>query len=176
MGYERLFIWVEGLDDLRFFNRIICPSFEMKYDLVEVVPYANLKKEKINNYIRSIEAMDADYMYVTDINDAPCITFRKEGKKEKFSNLHENKIIVVIKEIESWYLAGLDEACSKKCGIRSFNTTDTIVKEEFDNVIPKKFSSSRIDFMQEILKYFDLEVAKQKNKSFSYFLEKHGSN
>jgi len=173
MEYERLFIWVEGEDDLRFFNRIIKPAFEGKYNLVEVRAYAALKREKVSNYLRSIKAMDAAYIFVTDMNQAPCITARKEEIEDKFRNVDKDKIIVVIKEIESWYLAGLDDACSKKCGIRPCKTTDTIIKEQLNNMTPKKFSSSRIDFLQEILKYFEVEIAKQKNKSFRYFLGKH---
>ncbi|OGW18585.1 MAG: hypothetical protein A3G93_11920 [Nitrospinae bacterium RIFCSPLOWO2_12_FULL_45_22] len=42
----------------------------------------------------------------------------------------------------------------------------------FNRLIPNKFDS-RIDFMLEILKYFSMGIAKQKNKSFSYFLERH---
>jgi len=39
-------------------------------------------------------------------------------------------------------------------------------------LIPKKFTS-RIDFMSEILKKFSIEIAKQKNNSFQYFVEKY---
>jgi hypothetical protein len=78
----------------------------------------------------------------------------------------------VIKEIESWYLAGLTDESIQKFKIRSFKTTDDITKEKFDNSIPKKFDS-RIDFMLEILRYFSIEIANQKNKSFKYFDDKY---
>lgn len=174
MEYERLFIWVEGPDDLRFFNRIIKPAFEGKYDLVEVRAYASLKKEKVGNYIRSIKAMDATYFFVTDMNQAPCITTRKEEIEDTFRNVDKDKIIVVIKEIESWYLAGLDAPCCKKCRIPSRKNTDNVTKEQFDSEMPRKFEKSRIDFLQEVLKHFQVQTAKQKNESFRYFLEKHG--
>ena len=173
MEYERLFIWVEGEDDIRFFNRIIKPAFEGKYNLVEVRAYAALKREKVGNYLRSIKAMDAAYIFVTDMNQAPCITARKQETEDKFRNVGKDRVIVVIKEIESWYLAGLDEVSSKKCGISPHNSTDTITKEQFNNLIPKKFGALRTDFCQEILKYFQVEIAKQKNKSFRYFVGKH---
>ena len=170
MRYKRLFIWVEGPDDKRFFDELIKPIFEKKYNLVEVREYAELKREKIDNFLRSIKAMNADYFYVTDINQAPCITAKKEKVRGKFKNLDEDRIIVVIKEIESWYLAGLDDANSRKFRISSFRKTDGITKEQFNVLIPKNFDS-RIDFMFEILKCFSTEIAKQKNKSFRYFLE-----
>lgn len=176
MAYRRLFIWVEGGDDRRFFDVIIKPALERKFNLVEVRTYANLKREKVNNYVRSIKAMSAEYIFVTDINDAPCITYRKQAKQDEFTSIDKDKVIVVIKEIESWYLAGLDDAGSKNCGVAPCNTTDNITKERFNSLTPAKFGTSRIDFLQEILKYFQVETAKQKNESFRYFLEKHGCN
>lgn len=179
--YRRLFILIEGPDDGGFFRRIIKPIFEYRYDYVDILEHAQKPPKITKNFIDNINSMSsdelvADYIFVTDINDAPCITFRKQAKQSKLKNLDQGKIIVVIKEIESWYLAGLDNTCSKKCGIRPCNSTDAIIKEQFDNMTPKKFSSSRIDFLQEILKYFQVEIARQKNKSFRYFLEKYGSN
>lgn len=176
--YRRLFILVEGQDDGRFFRRIIKPIFGGKYDFVNLWESAQKSPKSTRRFVDSINAMSsdylvADYIFATDINDAPCITHRKQAKQDKINNIDKDKIIVVIKEIESWYLAGLDDMCSKKCRIPLCNTTDHITKKQFNNLIPKKFQSSRIDFLQEILKYFQVEIAKQKNKSFRYFLDKH---
>ena len=174
--YRTLTIFIEGSDDGRFFGRIIKPIFEGKYDHVGIWEYAQKFPRKTRSYINNINAMSsgnivADYIYVTDFNDAPCFTYRKQAKQSKLPNLDKEKIIVARKEIEGWYLAGLDETCSKKCGIIHCQSTDTITKEQFNNLIPKKFESSRIDFCQEIIKYFNLEIAKRKNESFRYFLE-----
>ena len=38
---------------------------------------------------------------------------------------------MIIKEIESWYLAGLDTSDGKQLGISIFDTTDNISKEQF---------------------------------------------
>lgn len=46
MEYKRLFIWVEGPDDVRFFERIIKPRFGDKYDFVQIIPYATMKGKK----------------------------------------------------------------------------------------------------------------------------------
>jgi len=77
----------------------------------------------------------------------------------------------VRKEIESWYLAILDDGKCKEFGVPSFRTDD-VTKEQFNGLIPKKFDSG-IDFMREILKSFDIEIAKRKNRSFKYFAEKY---
>jgi len=172
MGYKGLYIFVEGEDDRRFFEKIIAPKLQKKYNFVETIRYATLKKEKIVNFLKSIKVMGAEYIFVADINDSPCVTAKKENIRSELTNIDEERIIVVIKEIESWYLAGLDNIASRKLGIRTCNVTDDITKELFNSLIPKRYDS-RIYFMLEILKNFSIEIAKQKNKSFRYFIEKY---
>lgn len=174
MGYKRLFIFVEGEDDARFFGKTIKPRMQKKYDLVQIINHcARSKREKINNFIRSIKAMNAAYIYIRDINNAPCVTAKKQEIQSKLRNIDVNRIIVVIKEIESWYLAGLSEEKSRRLGIHIFKkTTDHISKEDFNGLIPKKFDS-RIDFMVEVLKFFSIKTAKEKNKSFEYFAKNY---
>ncbi len=78
----------------------------------------------------------------------------------------------MIPEIEGWLLAGLDEKATKKLKVSYFDNTQNITKEKFDQLIPKRFDS-RIDFILEILKHFSIDVAKEKNKSFAYFVNKY---
>lgn len=172
MNYRRLFIWVEGPDDKRFFEKIIEPKLKENYNLVETREYSKLKKEKIKNFFKSIRAMGADYIFAADINNTPCVTLKKQVIQNKLRKINKESIIVVIKEIESWYLAGIDNVESKRLKIHSYDNTDTITKEQFNDLIPDKFDS-RIDFMLEILKIFSIETAKQKNKSFCYFIKKY---
>ena len=171
MAYKTLYIFVEGEDDKRFFERIVKPMFQGKYDSVEVYKYAQEKNKKVNSFLRSVKGMNADYIYASDINRAPCVTAKKQDVQSKFRDIDEDRIIVVIREIESWYLAGLDDTSSKNLGILPCGATDTVTKEQFNDLIPKKFDS-RIDFMQEIMKCFQIETGKQKNTSFRYFFEK----
>lgn len=173
MSYKRLFLWVEGPDDERLLRHLGLPLLRAKYDFVEIQRYARLKKEKIVSFLKSIRSMSADYIWFGDINLAPCATAKKESMKNKYEGIEDHRIVVVIKEIEGWYLAGLDRASSATLGIgRHPAMTDAVTKENFNQVIPRKFDS-RIDFMMEILKYYDLDVARRRNTSLSYFLEKH---
>ena len=62
-----------------------------------------------------------------------------------------------------------DEKISKELGIRKkIETTDNIIKEHFNQLIPKKMPRSV--FMRKILENYDVEVAEGKNRSFEYFL------
>ena len=172
MPYKALYILVEGDDDERFFDKVVKPMLKEKYDSVKLWKHAQEKNKRVENFLKSIKGMNAGYIYVLDINRAQCITAKKEEIQNKFGNIDEDRILVVIKEIESWYLAGLDDTCSKKFRISLCDTTDDLTKKQFNNLIPKKFGS-RIAFMQEILKCFDIETAKRKNESFRYFLKKY---
>ena len=48
MTYKYLFIFVEGKDDKEFFERIIKPKLNIKYDTIQIVEYSNLSDKKIN--------------------------------------------------------------------------------------------------------------------------------
>jgi phage regulator Rha-like protein len=72
------------------------------------------KYKKIEKFIQAIQSMGGDYIYVTDINTAPCVTAKKEEIRRKIKNINLNKVVIVIKEIESWYLAGINEKGRKK--------------------------------------------------------------
>ena len=172
MAYRRLWVLLEGNDDERFFERVIKPIFEKKYDSVRSWLYAQKQTKTVKNLLRSIKAMGSDYFFWGDINSLPCMTAKKNRITKRYgAGLDINNIIIVVKEIESWYLAGLDDKARKELGIRTFSNTDNITKEKFEELIPKKFDS-RIDLMMEILKRFSVETAKQKNRSFNYFMSK----
>ena len=173
MNYRLLVVFIEGGDEERLFNRTLKCRFEESYDYVQPWKYREKKKERVKCYLDNIKKMGADYVYLADINDTPCVSKRKQVIQRKLDNVDKDRIIVVKREIEGWYLAGLDAEHSKKLRIPPCTATDSITKEQFDALVPRKFDS-RIDFMQEILNHFCVETAKQNNKSFKYFLEKHG--
>jgi len=172
MGYRRLFLCVEGGDDDRFFKNVIAPTYQQDYDLVQVTPYRNWGRRKVDAFLASVKAMNADYIFVADINSAPCITARKEEIQALYRNADEDRIVVVVKEIEGWYLAGLDASNCRRLGLRPLRNTDDITKEDFGRLMPSRYDS-RIDFMAEILGCFATAIAKRKNRSFRYLAAKY---
>ncbi len=171
MAGKGLVIFVEGLDEVRFFRNIIVPFLETRYSFVDIYQYQNQKKKSVNNYLKSIKILGYDYIYVTDMDFHPCATAKKEKIVNKYREVDINTVIVVKMEIESWYLAGLDKSNSGKLRISYHKNTDNLIKEAFDNLIPEKFG--RKDFMVEVLKKFDFNQAKKQNSSFKYFAEKY---
>ncbi len=172
MPYTMIYMLVEGDDDERFFNRLIKPVLERMYDYVVVTKYAQMKPHKVIALVRSIRAMQADYVFVRDINSAPCVSARKQTVQETYTTVEQEKTLIVVKEIEGWYLAGLDHLASRKLGIRFSGRTDGISKEMFDNLIPPKYDS-RINFLVEILNNFSLVAARETNYSFDYLIRKY---
>ena len=174
MAYRILYVLLEGDDDVRFFEEVIKPICEKQYDHVHLWTCSQQKKEKVNDFLNSIGAMQtagrADSLLVADLDQSPCVTDRKERVLSTFRALERNvgavasiripaNVLIVCKEIESWYLAGLSDTSCQRIGISpSFSSTDHITKGQFDRVMPSGFKT-RIAFMEAILQSFDLETA-----------------
>jgi len=169
---KRLFILVEGEDDVRFFGRIIKPLFVSRYESIEIIPYASIKREKVNNFLKSIRQMNNDYIFVADIDTERSVRDKKQLLYFHFNNIAGHSIVIVIKEIESWYYAGLSATAAHDIGVENLTSTDDLFKEDFNQLMPRHFDS-RIDFMFEILKSFSLETAVVKNRSFNFFVERY---
>ena len=169
---KRLYILVEGEDDVRFFGRILKPLFVSRYDSVEIIPYASIKRVKVNNFLISMAQMKNDYIFVADIDTERSVRDKKQVLYHWYSNVSGNNIVIVIIEIESWYYAGLTDAVLQKFGLPALPSTDEMTKEDFNALIPPSFDS-RIDFMFEILKSFSFVTAAQHNRSFKFFFERY---
>lgn len=173
MSYRLLYVLVEGRDDERFFQRLIEPRLAEKYDRVQLWKYAQQKRERVTGFIKSIGSMDyAEYLYVSDLDQAPCVTMRKQHILGALTALDQTRVIVVRREIEGWYLACLDEETCSKLGFEARADPDQITKEQFNDLMPPRFTS-RIDFMQEILSLASLQAGSRRNASLRYFLARH---
>jgi len=169
-----LFIFVEGNDDLRFFEKVIKPEIKHKFLSIKIITYKNEKEEKIRNYLRSIKSMKAEYIFVVDINYTPCITRKKSIVMNKFKRiLEEDKIIVVKREIESWYAAGITPSVAKKLKIKysKIKNPEDVTKEKFLSIIPSKYKT-KLEFQLEVLNNYSLRHAAKKSKTLSYLLKK----
>ena len=169
MKESRLFLFVEGNDDRRFFSRIVVPLFRENYTSIEIISYASMKTERVCRFVRSIREMGHDFLLFADIDEVRNVHAKKAILRERFCTLTDYKIVVIIKEIESWYLAGLDDRAQKRLHLRHFQTTNHITKEIFNAMIPQEYSS-RIAFMVELLNRYSLHEAEGRNRSFLYFM------
>jgi hypothetical protein len=169
MTGRRLFIFLEGNDDQRFFSRIIRPLFSGRYGSVELILYASMKSVRVCKFIRSVKAMGHDYMVVADIDQEHSVREKKQVIQARFCDVDPRVVVVIIQEIESWYLAGIDSRSARELGVRPVLSTDQITKEHFNRRIPARYPS-RIAFMLEILARFSIPEAMARNRSFHYFM------
>ncbi|PKG31893.1 hypothetical protein [Methanoregula sp.] len=169
---KRLFIMVEGEDDVRFFGRLIKPLLLPSYHSVEIIPYACIKREKVNKFLKSVRLMKNDYIFVADIDQERSVRDKKQILYYRFSEVDDRSIVIVIREIESWYLAGVPVETAQGLGIPDLASTDGITKEDFNTRIPPQFDS-RIDFMFELMKSFSIETAVRRNASFRFFVDRY---
>ena len=174
MPPKSLLILIEGDTDKILFDKVIKPLLKRKYHPVSIRKYSELGKEGTNSIIKTFIKNGDDYIFITDIDKAKCISGKKQEMMREFSNIHDgHKIIVVKKEIESWYIAGLENNECKEFGFDPPSNTDKLGKGVFKEMRAKSGFKNDKAFMQEILRNFDIETAKQGNTSFKYFVDKY---
>ena len=171
MALRKLYIFVEGNDDEIFFKGVIFPIIREKYDDLELIKYAQLKREKVDLFLLSIQTLKFNYVFTADKDEYNTLNGKRNIILDKYDFVEESDIIIVVTEIESWFLAGLSDEAMESFGIEPVESTEEITKEEFNTLYHRKFRS-RIDFMYEIMKIYSIDCALEKNRSFNYFWDK----
>ena len=168
----KLFLFLEGTDDVRFFTHILFPLFRHKYsNRIKPVKYAEMKPSSRERMITAIKKSGADFVYVQDLHSSKCVTAsRQKIMLELNEVISEDDIAVVIKEIECWYLCGLNQNCCRKLTGKVLEDTHTFTKNRFNRLIPR--GMPRSEFMLKILEKYDVKTGKINNASFKYFIEK----
>ena len=169
--FKELYLLVEGNDDSRFFKGRIKSILERKYRLVRIQKWAEIKKERVSRILKTIIENGDDYIFFTDFDSGPCYTKKKEEKNNIYTNLNPEKIIIIKKEIESWYLAVINERNCNKLGITNFNRTDNLNKNTLKKILPENLDKKQL--MINIMIYFSINEGKNKNESFKYFVIKY---
>lgn len=175
MSYKLLTIWVEGIDDQRLVEKIMRLKPPSKFHHVSIQPYAchREKKDYFSKYLRTINKVKGyDYLFISDIDESPCVTQRKQKVIRLYSCLDPGRMAIVIREIESWYYAGLSNQDCKELKLPVLRDTNNMTKEEFFRHRPKNFDTD-LQFLLELRGRFKLEQAIEKNSSFRYFAKKY---
>jgi hypothetical protein len=162
-----LMVFVEGKDDEAFIKSV----FASQSKNFHIIQYACLKKEKLNQWLLSVEKNPAysGYLFMCD-SDGKTLTDCKNDLTQKYMYLKRERIVVVIYEIESWYSAGVSEDDGKRLKLRKYITnTDNLTKEKFSsNVSPQ---TSRTYIKQQMLECYSINLARSRNKSFDWFVD-----
>ena len=84
-----------------------------------------------------------------------------------------DKIIIVVEELESWCLAGIDTSIEEYVDFVIPESTDDITKEDFDEILSNT-SFNKNKLLNYLSFNFSIGLAIERNKSFKYFLERYG--
>ncbi|MDW8120810.1 MAG: hypothetical protein RMK62_00670 [Armatimonadota bacterium] len=170
---KRLFIFVEGAADERFFRTVVVPLLQEKGYGCTIVRYAEAERTHINRLLKSITEAGGDYIFVADINASPCVTAKKDLLCKRYPMLSRDRTVIVIREIESWYVAGPDPRSRRRFGIQKEEATDHLTKDQVEKSVPLRYRGSKAYLHYEMLKRFDVSLVKKNNASFQYFLRKY---
>ena len=96
-----LVIFVEGPDDETFFKKVILPELKNKY-ACEIQKYQNLDKPDVNKTVQGYLALNYDYMFVCDFDEARSTTAKTKEICDRYSSVDTRKVVVVKKVIEGW--------------------------------------------------------------------------
>ncbi|HEX8086507.1 MAG TPA: hypothetical protein VF529_19625 [Solirubrobacteraceae bacterium] len=172
-----LFVFLEGDDDHRFLQTIIVPRLQDRFDAVNLWRYAEQKKAVVDALVKGVEAGGDQYLFLADLDAAESVEERKKALCNEIPTLRLDRIIIVVSEIEGWYLAGLDAQSQRAMRIdagRIPHRTDEVVKEDLAGIIPPNRYRSTVDFFREVLNRFAIPEARRRNDSFDYFCARCG--
>lgn len=173
---NKLYIFIEGNDDELFIKEVVIGQLLPETNITPW-KYSQKTKKKIKDFISSIDSMDADYIFITDFDEGDSLENKKNDLLLDFPFIDGDRLVIVKNEIESWYIAGINQEtgieieCKKELRkIKIPDDTEPITKEQFEDLIPCSFKDSKIDFMKEIVKCFDISIATERNDSFKNFV------
>ena len=166
---DGLFFFYEGPSDARYIDAILRPIALDRYKWVGKYMYACKKTRQVCGCLNGLPNIDADYVFLTDKDDSPCISHRQLSIIGRYPPLVQRQVVVAVAEIESWYIAGVTDQSAAQLGIAPIRRTEGITKEGLARITPRAFDS-RIDFMSEILNKYSLDIARQRNASLDYLV------
>lgn len=173
-----VFIFYEGKMDKSLFERKIKKEFNKMKKIVHLQPYCEQDKKEVNKFIKTYKNSSdgRNYLLIADCD-------RKSRKRkikelmEKYPDLDEGRIVLVVQMIEGWYLAGLTEnnAISLCIDLYQFKRYDpnSIKKEEFCSLEPKNEYENKRAFYIAVANKFDLNIGITRNKSLLEFYNQH---
>lgn len=168
-----VYVFLEGDKDEQFFNAVVRPILEQRYAVVVPWQYAQRSNDDVMRTLKSVKDGKADYLFLKDIDTCPCVTASRQNLARTYKKrIDPSWAVVVVKEIEGWYLAGLDDDSRREVGIspNRHRHTDDLTKEEFESLMPVKYDSI-VEFMDEILNRFCIDTAQARNRSFCYLMD-----
>lgn len=86
MDHSKLFVFVEGINDEDFLKKVIEPVISNSFEQVVYIRYKKTNPGDVANKLRGIlKIPQANYIFLHDFDEHPCITKCKKTVLEEFS-------------------------------------------------------------------------------------------
>jgi hypothetical protein len=164
------FIFIEGYYDELFFKKIL--NILKIDEKVELFQYSQKSDIKVNNYLSSLRSQSIQFLFVADDDGQNySSTISRICKlKQRYPKLSEDEIVLVVPEIEGWYMAGLTTKNAKQIKLKDLPNPNECTKELFISKLPGRADGTSIRTM--IMDNYNVELAKKNSPSFKNFIEK----
>jgi len=178
----KLYIFVEGIWDSKFFNNFLKKVLDNKFDEFECVEFAENRNNERKEIKRIVES-NRKFIFCPDLDSL--FSQAKTNNKileiaEKYLNLRVEQIqdnsYMIVQKIESWYLAGFGKTFCNKKNIDYFEDTELVTKGTF-KLISKKLKIDTDRFKENLIfnkNNYSIVHAKTRNKSFENFCNSIG--
>lgn len=167
---DTIYILIESDTDDEFYEAILEPILYEKYAQVISYKYIERKKTDVVKYLNVIRKQKADYFVLGDKDEDTKADAIKRIFKRMDNKIIKNRIRLIIKEMECWILAGLNNEMYVRYDIQlNINNTEIYCKEEICDEFKKHLNPSQ--FITAILNTFNLSNARLRNKSFDTFIK-----
>ena len=163
---NEIYVFLEGQDDVEFYEAIFSRQIKRKGILDHKIPYSNKPVRDVNRLLKAVKTWEkCEYIFFADFNSSECYQMKKARLMGSYPNLESGNIIIVKREIESWYLAGVSDRIAKDMGLFGIEDTSEITKKEFRRRLK---GQKEYVIKGEILAAYNTHVAKKRNASFLY--------
>lgn len=184
---NRLYLFIEGEWDKMFFETFLDKELRDRFDFDEITYIEFSEDKKSREQLKKLVGGEkVNFLLCPDLDSK----FDKDKKEKKIKKLineefniekeeHKKTVLdqsfVIVQMIESWYLAGFDEAFCKKMNLKFYPNTEDTNKSTFGQ-IAKQMNKTPLRFRDQLIKTYKssflIEEAKQRNESFRKFFEK----
>lgn len=162
------FLFVEGYYDEVFVKKI-SEKLQIKCE-IKIVKYAMTQDAKVSSYLQSIISQKIQFLFIADrdIDHYKTTVDREKELYRRYPCLNSSNHILVIPEIEGWYIAGLNQKSVKKLKLKNLPLPDECTKEKFIATLPSQQDGTPI--RNDMLKLYDIHFAETRSSSFRKFV------
>lgn len=164
-------IIVEGSHDKLFLEKTLIPRALAADVDIDILMSSNWSS---SDYERQIRLFDGAII-LKDLDDEACPVAKKNKICADYNlHSHRDKIVITMKEIEGWYVAGGSDNLPKlPSRFHGRSSTENISKEDLKNEVYRTYKWRRHEAaLVELARNYSFDTAKLRNSSMRYFLNK----